>query len=119
MIRNIVSTLLISISILSVQMYIHKSEESIGAFPNNLFTSGQGHWIQYMTWCNPETEYEFFEGTRTHYGFPFPALYIDKSNQSNAWYAKLDIFRLTSNYILSLLTAILIMGGYLIIKKRF
>ena len=103
-------------------MAIRGKEGKVSAMHCNLFTASGGHKLQYIVWASPKRSREkvycdssFFNGERTHYGFPFLFLYVDRSTEDDSWYAKLDIAVLIVNYTISLIVSF---GMTLTLKRR-
>ena len=88
----ILPILVAALFILGGLMAIHRCEGKIGAYPDNLFTYSGG-----VTWSNPQPTDQIFRGHRWHFGYPCWALYIDVSDESTVWYAKLDAAPLIAN----------------------
>jgi len=105
--KQITKIMIVSVGMLLGLMAIHGNEGYIRAHPENLFTSGGGHRIEYATWCRPQLTGQFFEGNRWHFGFPCWALYLDVSTQSDAWYAKLDLPRFVANWLCATILAVI------------
>jgi hypothetical protein len=99
-------TFLGSVAILVGLMMIHGSEGHVGAYPENLFTTGTRGRLE-ATWSRPQPTEEFFEGQRWHFGFPCWAFYLDVSTQTGAWYALLDFERLFANWLVALVVALI------------
>jgi hypothetical protein len=113
--RRMTIVAVLSILLCGLTMAIRGKEGEVKAMHANLFTASGGHKLQYATWVFPKRPWKeissdssFFSGERKHYGFPFWALYVDRSIDDKSWYAKLDLAVLCVNYLACLIPSFIL-----------